>query len=265
MIKKHHISRLERQLSDIVETTFSTLFGNKIHTQDIALELARAMELNIAPSANGDGYPIAPEQYLIGLNPDVHQTLIRNHPDLTNALAKYLVELGINANYRFIEHPNVRLIADAKLAQNRFTVHATHHTNNNPSSTASMKKVTIPKPDLSVKAHLIINNSQIEHLTQPVMNIGRHPDNQIILSDNTVSRHHAQIRLRSGQHIIFNAQSLSGTRVNDVQIKEHRLKSGDVIDLGNSRLVYIMESADTIDDDSDHDDIEDGTGVFPAQ
>ncbi len=262
MIKKQHISRLERQLSELVETTFSTLFGNKIHAQDIALELARALEVNATPSATPDGYPIAPDQYLIGLNPDVHQTLIRQHPDLTAALAKYLVELGTNADYRFIERPTVRLIADSKLAHNRFTVHATRHAQHNPSSTASMKKVTIPKPDLSIKAHLIINNQEVCHLTEPVTNIGRHPDNHIVLSHNTVSRHHAQIRLRAGQHIIFNAQSLSGTRVNDVQIKEHRLKSGDVIDLGNSRLVYIIESSDTRDHHDD--DVEDGTGLFPA-
>lgn len=264
MIKKHHISRLECQLSELVETTFTTIFGNKIQTQDIALELARAMELHITPPTNGTGYPIAPDQYLIGLNPTIHQTLIRQHPELTTSLAKYLVELGTNAHYHFIEHPNVRLIADPKLAQNRFTIHATHRTQTNASSTASMQKVIIPKPDLTVKAHLIIDNVQIEHLTQAVTNIGRHPDNQIVLTDNTVSRHHAQIRLRSGQHIIFNVKSLSGTRVNDVQIKEHRLKSGDVIDLGESRLVYIIETADTKDDDNDH-DVEDGTGVFPAQ
>jgi hypothetical protein len=263
MIKKHHISRLEHQLSELVETTFSTLFGNKIHTQDIALELARAMEISASSASDTDGHPIAPDQYLIGLHPTIHQTLIRQHPDLTSLLAKYLIELGTNANYRFIQHPTVRLIADSKLAQNRFTVHATHQTHHNASSTAAMKKVTIHKPDLSVKAHLIINNQEIFHLTEAVNNIGRHPDNHIVLLDNTVSRHHAQIRLRSGQHIIFNAQSLSGTRVNNVQIKEHRLKSGDVIDLGNSRLVYIIESSDTRDD-SDDDNIEDGTGVFPA-
>lgn len=262
MIKKQHITRLERQLSELVETTFTTLFGNKIQTQDIALELARTMELNLASSPNHNGYAIAPDQYLIGLNPTIHQTLIHKHPDLTRSLAKYLVELGTNSNYRFIEHPTVRLIADAKLAQNRFTVHASHRANTNASSTASMEKVIIPKPDLTIKAHLIVN-SQIEALTQVVTNIGRHPDNHLVLSDNTVSRHHAQIRLRSGQHLIFNAQSLSGTRVNDVQIKEHRLKSGDVIDLGNSRLVYIIETTDTKEDDTNH-DLEDGTGIFPA-
>ena len=40
-------------------------------------------------------------------------------------------------------------------------------------------------------------------LGEPVINIGRALDNDVILDDSTVSRHHAQLRWRQGQYFIY--------------------------------------------------------------
>ncbi|MBZ0288066.1 MAG: FHA domain-containing protein, partial [Anaerolineae bacterium] len=71
--------------------------------------------------------------------------------------------------------------------------------------------------------------------------IGRSHENDVILDDQHVSRFHAQVRLRFGHYVIFDADSASGTFVNDVRVREHRLQTGDVIRIGGTSLVYMQD------------------------
>lgn len=257
MIKQQHITRLETQLAELVESTFVALFGNRIRAQDIALQLVREMESGAHRPDEPDAPPVAPDEYLIGLHPDVQSALIRRHPALSASLTGHLVELARSAGYHLPAEPRVVLLADASLAVNRFTVHTAHREREQQSSTATMQAVSIPKASATLSgAQLIIDDQLIVPLIAPVTNIGRHSDNQIVLSDPAVSRHHAQIRRRFDEHILFNARSKSGTFVNGVQIREHRLNSGDVIQLGDTQMVYMVDD----NDDDEADDVDDATG-----
>ncbi len=70
-------------------------------------------------------------------------------------------------------------------------------------------------------------------------NIGRAQDNQVVLDDATVSRHHAWIKSEGEEFMIFDIGSANGTFVNDEQIEEPRLlKHGDVIRFGDAELVF---------------------------
>ncbi len=61
----------------------------------------------------------------------------------------------------------------------------------------------------------------------------------VALSDQTVSRRHAEFRLENGHWTIRDLNSANGTYVNGVRIQQPvRLKHGDQIRLGSSLLVY---------------------------
>ncbi len=92
----------------------------------------------------------------------------------------------------------------------------------------------LKRPQLVVGTRTIL-------LDEPLINIGRHPDNHIVLDDRRVSRHHLQIRLRFGTYTLFDGQSSSGTFVNDIATREHNLQSGDVIRVRNTRLLYLED------------------------
>ena len=62
-----------------------------------------------------------------------------------------------------------------------------------------------------------------------------------VVDDRAVSRYHLQLRLRFGRYTLFDIQSQGGTLVNEVKIKEHNLQTGDVIQIGNTRLVYMED------------------------
>ena len=70
--------------------------------------------------------------------------------------------------------------------------------------------------------------------------IGRNPDCQIILADNTVSGTHAVILYRAGKYSITDQQSTQGTFINeeDIDLEPRYLKDGDVIRLGQTTLKF---------------------------
>ncbi|MEA2486349.1 MAG: hypothetical protein QOF16_3 [Actinomycetota bacterium] len=78
-------------------------------------------------------------------------------------------------------------------------------------------------------------------LDKPVTEIGRHPDSDIFLDDITVSRRHAEIR-RNGSFSLHDVGSLNGTYVNRERVEEASLRSGDEIQIGKFKLVYLAGS-----------------------
>jgi VWFA-related protein len=71
------------------------------------------------------------------------------------------------------------------------------------------------------------------------MNVGRAHDNQLILDDPTVSRHHAWIKFEEGEFVIFDVGSGNGTFVNDERLEAlHRLENGDVVRFGEVTFVF---------------------------
>jgi pSer/pThr/pTyr-binding forkhead associated (FHA) protein len=69
--------------------------------------------------------------------------------------------------------------------------------------------------------------------------VGRHPDSDIFLDDITVSRRHAEIRRRTGSFALHDVGSLNGTYVNKERVEEAELRSGDEIQIGKFKLVFL--------------------------
>ncbi|MHB8288858.1 MAG: FHA domain-containing protein [Acidimicrobiales bacterium] len=76
-------------------------------------------------------------------------------------------------------------------------------------------------------------------LDSAVTSIGRHPDSDIFLDDITVSRRHAEIRHEEGSYRVRDVGSLNGTYLNRERIEEVTLSSGDVLQIGKFKLVYL--------------------------
>jgi cytochrome P450/NADPH-cytochrome P450 reductase len=69
--------------------------------------------------------------------------------------------------------------------------------------------------------------------------IGREPDNDIVVSDLSVSSHHAELRTVAGGYRIVDLGSTNGTFVNEQRVTAALLSDGDMVGLGDStfRLV----------------------------
>lgn len=73
--------------------------------------------------------------------------------------------------------------------------------------------------------------------------IGRHPDNDLQLTDKNISRFHAIIEPRKEGFIIRDLGSRNGTFVNGQRVKEAWLTTGDQLVVGSTRMRFAEESA----------------------
>ena len=73
-----------------------------------------------------------------------------------------------------------------------------------------------------------------------VVTAGRAEESDIFLDDVTVSREHASLsRTPTGRLSIKDLGSLNGTYVNHVRVNETTLNSGDEVQIGKFKLIYI--------------------------
>ncbi len=71
------------------------------------------------------------------------------------------------------------------------------------------------------------------------VNVGRAHDNQLVLDDPSVSRHHAWIKPEGEDFLIFDVGSSNGTFVNDERVTEpRRLESGDEVRFGEAQFIF---------------------------
>jgi pSer/pThr/pTyr-binding forkhead associated (FHA) protein len=76
-------------------------------------------------------------------------------------------------------------------------------------------------------------------LPRGVVRIGRDPANGIFLADSKVSARHAELHVDAGGAVIVDPGSTNGTWVNGRQVQRQTLNHGDVIELGDTRLLYV--------------------------
>jgi hypothetical protein len=78
-------------------------------------------------------------------------------------------------------------------------------------------------------------------LSEGTTTIGRHPDSDIFLDDVTVSRRHAEVAHADDHFTVADAGSLNGTYLNRERIERSALHSGDELQIGKFRLVFLHE------------------------
>jgi len=68
--------------------------------------------------------------------------------------------------------------------------------------------------------------------------IGRALDNDIVVSDASVSRHHASIECRNGSYLLRDLGSQNGTWLGDRRVTEASLAGGDTLRLGDALFTF---------------------------
>jgi pSer/pThr/pTyr-binding forkhead associated (FHA) protein/ribosomal protein L40E len=76
-------------------------------------------------------------------------------------------------------------------------------------------------------------------LDEDLTSAGRHPDSDIFLDDVTVSRRHAEFVRTDDGFVVRDVGSLNGTYANRERIEQVALASGDEVQIGKFRLVFL--------------------------
>ena len=75
-----------------------------------------------------------------------------------------------------------------------------------------------------------------------VVTVGRHPQSDIFLNDITVSRRHAELRRVGDKYEVADLGSLNGTYVNRSRVDSSVLSSGDELQIGKFRLLFLART-----------------------
>lgn len=113
-----------------------------------------------------------------------------------------------------------------------------------PQGEAGEEELTVTLPERPSGAGILIvkrgpNAGARFVLEAAVTRAGRHPESDIFLDDITVSRRHAEFVRRDSEYVVRDIGSLNGTYVNRERIDESVLSSGDEVQIGKFKLVYL--------------------------
>jgi hypothetical protein len=234
------LTQLEARLQSLIEGSAARLVPLRGEQDDLPSRLVAAMKAGIRPGENGDLW--APNLFTLTVHPAYAQQL-RENQALLEDLAKTIQQTGLEAGLRFYSEPYLKIAVDPALPQSQIQILA--GVSSEPVDDTSTLTF-LPGQDSALipeNAFLIVGGMQVFPLKYAVVNIGRRPDNHLMIDDLRVSRVHAQLRAIKGRFVLFDLDSTGGTFVNGDRVKRQTLYPGDVISLSGVNLVYGQDTS----------------------
>jgi pSer/pThr/pTyr-binding forkhead associated (FHA) protein len=144
-----------------------------------------------------------------------------------------------------LEHPRVAMAEEPSVPRRTIqveveTVEPSTASANSTQVMSSTVQLQV-SPQTSQRAQLLLETPNGTHpipLESTLLSIGRGLDNDIILEDTRVSRHHAQLRYKTRRFWVSDMNSTNGTYINGERISEADLRHGDVLSLGGLELTF---------------------------
>jgi hypothetical protein len=210
----------ERRLERLVEGVFARAFKSSLRPVELGRRLIREMDDQRTVDVGGN--VAAPNHFTITLGPDDHAQFAEIEESLLRALAEEARTHAREENYIFMGPVEVLLKRDDELGVGSFGLSARFKEGSGGTAGGSL---VLPEGGRLV-------------LTDAPLVIGRAADAGVRVTDNSVSRRHAEIRPVPGGWVLVDLGSTNGTRVNGAPVSEHRLEDGDVVSVGNAALRF---------------------------
>ena len=236
------IDRIEAHLRRLFEDYLIRFFARDQAQHQLIDQLMQTLQENL--HENKMGKIQAPDLFVIHVHPQVLNEW-QSHQDILDGIADSIFQKGKAEAFYFSKKPEIVLKANPNVEKGSFTISAHDAPTNQPiPDTAAMTQSEIMDQAGMVpqNAFLIIRGSTNFPLQKPVVNIGRHSTNDLILQDPHISRHHAQLRAINDRYVIFDVGSTGGIFLNEKKITRASLQTGDVIRLGTVHLIYSQDS-----------------------
>jgi hypothetical protein len=262
------LTAIERFFERVFERPSARLFRARLQPVQLQRRIERAMEADRLAAADRT---LVPNRFTVHLNPDD----LDGFGDMTASLASELADGALvfarARRYTLVDRPRVDLVRDATVERADIRVVARYADpiagrGVAPPSRAGSSSDRSPDTDASVVDRLGPSDTMVYQVPRPTaprarlrvtdrrgddrrcdfdgstLTIGRAPDNDLVLRDGRVSRHHARLTGRRGTLVYTDLGSTNGSRVNGVMVTELVLGAGDRIELGDTLIV--LETAE---------------------
>ena len=239
------LAKFESLVERMVEGTFGRLFSGTLQPTEVGSALAHALE--DYQFTDEQDRRFAPNMFWVYLHPSDYEALRAAQPSLPVDLAGSVSELARLVDLPLPEQPVVEIVSSDQIPRGRVSVAAQYVAQETEpiGSTQEISQIEIRNAIAGVSrtpSFLILDGKRHVPLNRPVIALGRALDNDIVVDDGRVSRHHAQLRLRGDRYVLYDTGSSGGTAVNGESIAERVLLAGDVISLAGYAVVFGEDS-----------------------
>lgn len=231
-----NLREIEARLQNLIEIELLKVLPGKRPEDVIVQKLAAAIQQNAIVDG---GVTVIPDVYTLVLHPDTAANWAGEA--MLTIILHSITTVAQEAGFKFTIPPTVSITAGENIHINDVEILTSHRidtmaeTNATPLDTGRLDSLVEKIPENSF---LIVEGVKIYPLTQPVVNIGRRLDNQLVIDDPRVSRNHAQLRAIKGRFVVFDLNSTGGTFVNGQRTSQTVLYPGDVISLAGVALIF---------------------------
>lgn len=244
---------LEEKLATLVEGTFSRAFKSQVRPVELARKLAREMDQHKVVSLSRT---YVPNEYTIWLSAADREQFEGYEGDLQGELSSYLLEHARRERLALVSRPDIGFQTDERLRLGEFGIQArlvrppdegaepvaaeTGHTQ--VYSAAGRVADQLAEPNLRRGRAQLRHEGRAVLLGSTGVVLGRSRDCDVVLSDENVSRHHAEVRPSGGSWIVRDLGSTNGVKVNGRHVDgAQSLRPGDRVTVGLSDLIYEEE------------------------
>jgi hypothetical protein len=231
------LSRLESALEAVFEGGFRRVFSPRLQPIEVARALERAMfeQKVVGPS----GVEV-PNFFVARLHPTDYDRFVSFRASVEKEAAAYLDRRAVEEDARLVGQIRVELQsdpsvpksfvrADAKFEEAEETTIVTE-----VEQTRRFAPVKTPRPTRSLL--VASEDGQQIVVDSHAIRVGRGIDNDLVLRDVRVSRHHAAIEPATDGWVVRDLQSTNGTFVDGRRIDEVSVQPGSEVSLGGYRL-----------------------------
>lgn len=213
------LQQFERRLEHLVEGVFAKAFRGGLQPVELGRRLTRQMDANRTVGVRGT---IAPNDFVFALSPADRGRFDSFADALVRELADAAREHARTESYLFVGPVHVTLEADESVSPGMFLVSGT---------------VKEAAGGVAIGAMVLPDGSRVPVADEPVT-IGRMADCTIVLTDENVSRRHAEVRRLGSNIVVVDLGSTNGTKVNGAGVKERRLVDGDQVTVGTTSMRF---------------------------
>ncbi len=248
------LSTLERFFERLFERPSARIFHARLQPVHLQRRIERAMELD---RMSGADRTFVPNRFEVRLHPSDLAGFGDFAPNLAAELADGALTFARQHRYALVDRPRVDLLADDRVLSGDVQVDARFATPDGeavdpaageiaapagsvasaPSDTMVFQVPRIEAPTVVLRELRRDGAEREIRLDGRPVSIGRAGDNDLVVDDTRVSRHHARLHARGGALVFTDLGSTNGSRVNGTRVREVVLGEGDRIEIGDTILV----------------------------
>ena len=203
----------ERRLERLVEGTFNKAFRSGLQPVEIGHRLVRVLDNGRTLGVSGRF--VAPNNIGVYLSPDDAKRFESFSDALARELAEAARQHAREESYQFLGPVTVTLVSDDSLKRGAFDVVG-----------------EIAEGAGGQVGSLVLPDGRRVRLGEHPTVLGRNSDCTVPLADPRASRRHAEIRATADGFLVVDLDSMNGTKINGVPVREHVLHDGDEIAVG---------------------------------